>query len=85
MLEFKASLITVKLEKEMQIVSLKIIKNIQPISVGVWGEKPSSSELESYDSTNAHEVKKMWNSEMKFTLIPIYELLERAKKFKIEL
>jgi hypothetical protein len=34
-LEFKASLITVKLEKEMQIVSLKIIKNIQPISVGV--------------------------------------------------
>ena len=76
-LECKASLITVKQDKTISFV--RFVKNLQPISVGVWRQLPSSSE-QSRKTLNAHEVKKMWNSEMKFMSIPIYELLERAKK-----
>jgi hypothetical protein len=47
-LEFKASLIAVKgkqVEQDVSQAKPEIINNIQPISVGVWSEEPSSSEL----------------------------------------
>ena len=44
-LEFKASLITAKAASEMRVELAGILKNIQPISVGVWMRLPSSSEL----------------------------------------
>ena len=42
----------------------------------------SSLELSLNWLTNAHEVKKMWNSEMKFMLIPIYELHRDVQKIQ---
>lgn len=45
MLEFEALLIAAGLVGEARVLLAVIVKNIQPISVGVWRRLPSSSEL----------------------------------------
>ena len=45
MLEFEALLIAAETVSEMKVLLAGIVKNIQPISVGVWMRLPSSSEL----------------------------------------
>ena len=44
-LEFEALLIAAETASEAKVVLAGIVKNIQPISVGVWMRLPSSSEL----------------------------------------
>ena len=70
-LEFKASLITASQLTQVG----KFLKNIQPISVGVWKRLPSSLELV-HSTTNAHESK-----EVKFTsILDFMSSVARRKK-----
>ena len=83
MLEFKAQLIAAKSVEEERLrsyCSAKNLKNIQPISVGVWKRLPSSLELV-HSTTSAHESK-----EVKFTsILDFMSGVARRKKHKIEL
>ena len=76
-LQFKASLIAASPARKSNF--LQIFKNIQPISVGVWRQLPSSLELV-HSTTNAHEEKK-WSSLWFFNLW----VARKSKKIKIEL
>ena len=69
-----------KKKRKLILQCKKFVNNIQPISVGVWRRLPSSSELNPYGFTNAHEDR----SEVHFNSVFMGCSKER-KNIKIEL